>query len=370
MQAVGRAIRKSEDKTIGTIVIPVFIDTDEDPEIALNSSAFKPVWDIVKALRAHDEELGPQLDELRRELGRRGGLPTLASTRFTPIFPPRLVLTSHAPSKCALSNRQRRSWEFWFGLLEKFVEADGHPRVPHSYMAVDGYRLGLWVNTQRIRYRNKTLEAERIERLSEIPDWSWHARESKWEEGFRYLAEFVRKNGHARVPRKCVMDGFNLGWWNTNQRTRWEFLGAERQRRLKELPGWSEAPHDAKWEEGFRLLLDYVKENGTAAVPRPCVVDGYPLGSWVMTKRQEFKKGTLSRERRVLLEELPGWSEDAQDAKWEDGFRHLAEYVEKNGHASPPQRYEDTDGYRLGAWTQQQRCTSSKGLSVRRGGTG
>ena len=70
VQAVGRAIRKAEDKTVGTIVIPVFIDTDDDPETALDDSAFKPVWDVIKALRAHDEELGEQLDELRRELGR------------------------------------------------------------------------------------------------------------------------------------------------------------------------------------------------------------------------------------------------------------------------------------------------------------
>ena len=70
VQAVGRAIRKSEDKTVGTIVIPVFIDTDADPEAALRSSVFKPVWDVIRALRAHDDELGAQLDELRREMGK------------------------------------------------------------------------------------------------------------------------------------------------------------------------------------------------------------------------------------------------------------------------------------------------------------
>ena len=35
VQAVGRAIRKSDDKTVGTIVIPVFVDTDDDPEVVL-----------------------------------------------------------------------------------------------------------------------------------------------------------------------------------------------------------------------------------------------------------------------------------------------------------------------------------------------
>ena len=40
-----------------------------DPDEALDDSAFKPVWDVVKALRAHDEALGEELDELRRRLG-------------------------------------------------------------------------------------------------------------------------------------------------------------------------------------------------------------------------------------------------------------------------------------------------------------
>ena len=54
VQAVGRAIRLADDKTVGTIVIPVFINTDADPDTALNDSSFKSVWRVIKALRAHD----------------------------------------------------------------------------------------------------------------------------------------------------------------------------------------------------------------------------------------------------------------------------------------------------------------------------
>ena len=65
-QAVGRAIRLADGKTIGTIVIPVFIDTDEpNPDVILDDSAFKPVWDVLLALRSHDEELAQQLPGLR-----------------------------------------------------------------------------------------------------------------------------------------------------------------------------------------------------------------------------------------------------------------------------------------------------------------
>ena len=69
IQALGRAIRKAPDKKVGTIVIPVFVDEDADPEEALDASAFKHVWDVLKALRAHDEQLAEELDELRRRLG-------------------------------------------------------------------------------------------------------------------------------------------------------------------------------------------------------------------------------------------------------------------------------------------------------------
>src|SRR5262249_17510817 len=72
VQAVGRAIRRAEDKTHGTIVIPVVVSDDDDAESALESSEFDRVWEVVRALRNHDDDLAEELDALRRERGRRG----------------------------------------------------------------------------------------------------------------------------------------------------------------------------------------------------------------------------------------------------------------------------------------------------------
>src|SRR5262249_18600099 len=66
VQAVGRAIRKAEDKALGTVVIPAFVDEAADAEQALESGEFDRVWQVVKALRAHDEVLAQALDEARR----------------------------------------------------------------------------------------------------------------------------------------------------------------------------------------------------------------------------------------------------------------------------------------------------------------
>ncbi len=71
IQAVGRVIRKAAGKQLGTIVIPVFIDESEDADHVLSQSAFEPVWQVLKALRAHDRRLADELDQLRLLLGNR-----------------------------------------------------------------------------------------------------------------------------------------------------------------------------------------------------------------------------------------------------------------------------------------------------------
>ncbi len=93
IQAVGRVIRKAEGKQIGTIVIPVFIDESEDADHVLSQSAFEPVWQVLKALRAHDRRLADELDQLRLSLGRRpksGGRISLPESIHLDV--PRLLL--------------------------------------------------------------------------------------------------------------------------------------------------------------------------------------------------------------------------------------------------------------------------------------
>jgi superfamily II DNA or RNA helicase len=354
VQAVGRAIRKSEDKTVGTIVIPVFIDTTTDPETALDDSAFKPVWDVVKALCAHDEELGEQLDALRRAMGKRGGVPRLpdkihfdvpvqVGREFVEAFDVRLV------------EQTTTSWEFWFGLLERYVDQYGDARVPQPH-TVNGYRLGEWVMTQRVKYAKGTLDAHREHRLQELPGWTWNRRKERWEKGFSQLLDYVNRYGDALVPASYTVDGFKLGVWVVAQRVYYikGTLDADRRHRLQELPGWSWDAIAAQWEEGFSRLLDYVDRNGDARVPARYTLDGYKLGNWVATQRDRRNEGTLDADCERRLRELPGWTWGPHTDQWEEGFSRLLDYVERNGDARVPYSYT-VDGCKLGAWVRNQR---------------
>ncbi len=64
VQAVGRAIRKSEGKKYGYIILPLVLSDEEikNYDKTLKGDKFKIVWQTLKALRSHDERL---IDEAR-----------------------------------------------------------------------------------------------------------------------------------------------------------------------------------------------------------------------------------------------------------------------------------------------------------------
>ena len=363
-QAVGRAIRLADGKTIGTIVIPVFIDTDEpNPDVILDDSAFKPVWDVLLALRSHDEELAQQLDDLRRMLGRllrgnsRGSLrlppkikvdiPDVCGVEFARAFDVRIIEQTTA------------SWEEWFGLLEKFVKENGHARVPARYKTKDGYPLGKWVDHQRHFYAkgNGELSKDRAQRLEELSDtWTWDLHADRWEEGFRHLKQYIEDNGDTYVPRSYkAEDGYDLAQWVNNQRALHrtdDGLEPDRARRLDEL-GFSWEPRADAWEEGFRHLQEYVEEHGSATlIPHAYVTDDqYGLGHWVA--KQRSAKDTLDPDHKDRLQKVTGWAWSAMEARWEEGFRHLRTTSNVTVRFLEPTN--EIDDYKVGSWAVVQR---------------
>lgn len=252
IQAVGRAIRLSPEKNLGTVIIPVVIEPDEDAGAVLAGSEFRHVWDVVNALRAHDATLGDELDELRRRLGRE---------RTTQDLPGRLILDLPielgrdfaSAFKTRLVVQTTSSWEFWFGLLLEYVETRGDARVPKEY-EVQGFKLGAWAGYQRNRMAKGTLDAVLAARLEALPGWSWNQLDAQWEEAFARLLAFVDTHGHARVGPSYIEDGYRLGRWVAIQRRRYAGgrFDSDRRARLEALPGWSWTPRDERWEEGYQ----------------------------------------------------------------------------------------------------------------------
>lgn len=66
VQSVGRVMRTSPGKKYGYIIIPIIISPDEKPEEALDDDLrYKVVWDILNALRAHDDRYDSKVENIR-----------------------------------------------------------------------------------------------------------------------------------------------------------------------------------------------------------------------------------------------------------------------------------------------------------------
>jgi superfamily II DNA or RNA helicase len=363
VQAVGRAIRLAPDKTIGTIVLPVFIDTDSDAAEVLSQSAFQPVWEVLKALRSHDEELASQLDALRRARGRTGtsgelpgkivfDLPTAVGVEFTERFTTRLV------------DQTTATWEYWFGLLEAFTDREGHARVPAGHVE-DGFRLGQWVNQQRTYFNGGRLAEDRAARLASVTGWTWDVHDDAWERGFSALQRYVELHRDALVPKTYIDDdGFALGTWVSNQRThrRDGQLSQERIARLDAITGWAWNRIDEAWEQGYAALQRYVSANGNALVPATYTDEsGFPLGSWVNVQRARYGKNELPEDRVARLAAIESWLWEPHDEAWGRGYAALQRFATEHGHIRFPGDYVDGDGFRLGQWVGVQRSRNRNG---------
>ena len=246
-------------------------------------------------------------------------------------------------------------FEEFFEVLQRFVEREGDARVGQSHVE-DGVKLGTWVDGRRSDYRKGKLESEYIARLEKLPGWSWDPLADQFEEFFEVLERFVERERHARVPRSHVEGVVKLGNWVTHQRAKYRKgkLEPEYIARLAALPGWSWDPFADRFEENVRVLMRFVEREGHARVPAGHAEDGVRLGSWVGTRRSDYRKGKLEPEYIARLAALPGWSWDPFANRFEENVRVLMRFVEREGHARVPAEHAE-DGVNLGGWVSKRR---------------
>jgi superfamily II DNA or RNA helicase len=353
VQAVGRAIRKADDKTVGTIVIPVFVDEHTDPEHALDSSEFSTVWQIVKALRAHDEALAEELDELRRERGRRRAsvgrpakivleLPVSVGEAFANAFDARVV------------ERSTSTWEHGLGAAIAYREEYGNLRVPQSFVTTDGFRLGSWIGSRRGQRKANTLSPARVAALDAL-GMIWEPHEANWGRAVADARAYREQHGNLHVPYGFVTDdGFRLGEWlgarRADRNRGW--LSPKRIRELDAL-GMVWDSREANWERAIAAARAYHEEHGHLRVPSNFVTeDGFQLGSWITVRRTPQRR--LSPERIAALDAL-GMVWDTATDDWRRGLESAKTYRDTHGHLRVPASYVMDDGFPLGTWISNRR---------------
>lgn len=115
-------------------------------------------------------------------------------------------------------------------------------------------------------------------------------------------------------------------------------------------PTWENIP--ARWESRYRLLERYAGEHGRPP-PNAARYGGFQLGKWCSAQRAAFRRGTLSADKKTLLERIRGWDWSPGDKLWFRRYRVLESYAQDHGH--PPPKGVNPESNDLGKWCTYQR---------------
>lgn len=162
---------------------------------------------MVKALRAHDDDLADTLDQYRTNMA-KGALDTRSFISDKLIFdiPSSVDVEFSNALRTVLVEATTASWEFWFGLLEVFYEREGNCLVRRRHTE-DGFKLGIWVKEHR---RNKdSLSPDRKERLDAL-GFVWDPYTEQWEEGLSKLLKFYKSCEIAHLLLRFILVSLRL----------------------------------------------------------------------------------------------------------------------------------------------------------------
>ena len=246
-------------------------------------------------------------------------------------------------------------WNKAFNAVLNFVDNGGDINNVPTELIVNDINISAWLHSQRNKYKNGKLSRESIEQLENL-GIIWEMKDSKWEQAYFSAHVYFMEHHNLNVPQKYICDnGFKLGIWLSNQRTRYRTgkLSAEKIEKLENI-GMIWNKDDLHFEDEISHVKDYLQEHGDLDIPKDYVcADGYRLGAWLRTARQNYRCGEMSQRKILALEELGIVWEPKANA-WNTAYSRSKTYYDEH-NCSPVASYICDDGFRLGLWVFRQK---------------
>ncbi|MEU2969869.1 Helicase associated domain protein [Streptomyces ardesiacus] len=350
VQNIGRALRLNHDGStkVARIIVPVFLEPNEDPTDMVASASFRPLVAVLQGLRSHDERLVEQLasraltsgkrkvhvrrDEDGRivEAGDEGedqeqdDTQAAAEAALLHFSSPRDAATIAAFLRTRVYRPESLVWlEGYQALLRwrKKNEITGLHAVPYDVEVEVGvtkdFPLGRWVHQQRKALRAGELE-ERRKELLDLPEAGmvWEPGEEAWENKLAALRSYRRATGHL-APRQDAVWGEGeamvpVGQHMANLRRKGAKNGlgkdpqraAVRAQQLTEIdPDWN-CPWPLDWQRHYRVLTDLAADEPDGRLPdiAPGVLyEGDDLGTWLQRQRRNWTELSQEQQRRLTV---------------------------------------------------------------------
>ena len=358
VQGVGRTLRLGgEPGKIATIVLPVLI-SEAGLSDELSRRDWQIVWQVVRALRAHDERVEARLDKARRSQrpagpgGATAVLPWLTAdgpgvpAGFADRIRLRVVRRSN-------TGATPDDWELHFSLAEAFYTTHGHLRMSDPHLA----GLAGWLDRQRTLYAAGKLSPQRVEALERL-NIIWDAGEHEWQ---IWYAEYQRWHRQQQQDPSQPTSADLRDWWTTQRALHREGKLPPGHKEQMDALGFDWQPLMTDWTDGVEHAHAYRQQHGDLRVPSDFVChDGYRLGEWLSDQRRAHRRGELSPAWIAELDQL-GMVWDLREGRWSVGLAAARAYYNRRGHLNVPNDFVDDDGFPLGSWLSNRRSEHRRG---------
>ncbi|MGW1018721.1 Helicase associated domain protein [Streptomyces niveus] len=376
IQAVGRALRrgKSPGPKTASVIVPVLLKPGEDPEAALNTSSFAPVWQVVRALSAHDDGLGQRLSQMRQDLGARRKstsreedtndnglvgdpdllvLPDWLRVTGVPV-PPGFASAITVQTVRATTN----SWEEYYGAARAYQHAYGTADIPQDWVTTEGLRLGSWWTKQRVAYNSDGLSAERRTLLEEL-GIVWDPLNESWTATYQEVQRLAQEQGHFAFDESVLTArGVAVLNWCTVQRTRRRAGKLTTQRiDLLNAIGFPWDGAQDRWMRRYRDL-ETIYDQRKSLLRLSATT---PEARWLEGQRVAHRNGRLASWQINLMKKVGIDFAGRRDAAWRTTYDTLKTFRTENGHWAVPEDLVTVDGVKVHSWAKAQRSSRKNG---------
>lgn len=413
VQNIGRALRPNPDGTnkVARIIVPVFLQSGEDPTDMVASASFAPLVAVLQGLRSHSERLVEQLASraltsgqrkvhIRRdEDGRIIGTTTegeggqhegegAVESALLHFSTPRDAATIAAFLRTRVYRPESLVWlEGYQALLHwrKKHHITGLHAVPYDTeteaSVTKAFPLGRWVHQQRRTYRAGELDPHRKMLLDEA-GMVWEPGDEAWENKLAVLRSHRRAHGHLAPRRDAVWGDADselvpVGEHMANLRRK-DGLGKNPQRaatRAAQLaaidPDWN-CPWPLDWQRHYRVLAELAADEPDGILPdiAPGVLyEGDDLGKWLQRQRRSWAELTEEQQQRLTAlgatpAEPPAPASAAKGtgkaSAFQRGLAALTQYIQREGRTvvgrAHIEELPDGSAIRLGVFLSNQKA--------------
>ncbi len=274
-----------------------------------------------------------------------------------------------------------QSWDESYKLALNYYKKYKNLNISRKFKTDDGityneygYALGEWLAVQKREYTYGKLSLEQIKKLEDIKI-VWKSVKT-WEEAYELAKKYydVHKDLKISYDFKTIdgyspnNNGYSLGSWLVNQRRNYRLgkLGKDKIKKLEDIGiVWNIIK---SFEESYKLVLEYYKENGHINIPKSYdTKDGYNLGGFLFNQKLLKRYGKLSKDRIKLFDDLGiDWTikEIKKNPSWDEMYKLAVNYYNTYGDLEVKREFVtldgitiDKEGHNLGRWVSRQRVS-------------